>query len=165
MAILALLIIVPILELYVFIKVVEAIGFLQALGILVAASLVGLWLVKRAGLRVWERFNEQIVAGTTPSREVADGVCLLLAGLLVAIPGFVTDALGLLLLLPPVRALARRFLLRRYAGRTKPVRVIRASYQSPSPGAVIDASGVETVPRPPPAPPAPSSAPGELERP
>ena len=160
MAILALLIIVPIVELYVFVKVAEAIGFLDALVILVAVSLVGLWLVKRAGLRVWARFNEQIVAGSTPSREVADGVCLLLAGLLVAIPGFVTDAIGLLLLLPPIRALVRRFLLKRYAGRGRSVRVIRASYRPPDRGPVIDASGSEAPGRT-----TPSPAHGELEHP
>ena len=145
MAFLAVLIlVVPVVELYLFVKASDAFGFWNALGVLILVSLVGVWLVKRAGLRVWARFNEQLVAGSTPSREVADGVCLLLAGALLAFPGFLTDALGLLLLLPPVRALARRIVVKRYAGRG-PVRVIRASYQR-SAGDVIDTSSVDQPP-------------------
>jgi UPF0716 protein FxsA len=133
--------IVPIVEIYLFIQVSQAIGFWNALGILILVSLVGIWLVKRTGSRVWARFNEQLTAGRTISREVADGLCLLLAGALLIIPGFLTDAFGLLLLLPPVRALARRAVIGRYSGRTQ-VRVIKASYD-PAGDAVIDASASE----------------------
>ena len=158
MAFLALLIlVVPIVELYAFVKVSDAVGFLDALGILIVVSLLGVWLVKRAGLRVWARFNEQLVAGTTPSKEVADGVCLLLAGVLLVIPGFVTDALGLFLLLPPVRAVVRRVVVRRYAGRG-PVRIIHASYRRVGGDSVIDTSGVDEGRRPP-------ASSGELGRP
>jgi UPF0716 protein FxsA len=152
-----LILVVPILELYTFVRVSDAVGFLNALGILIAVSLVGVWFVKRAGLRVWARFNEQLAAGTTPSKEVADGVCLLLAGLLLVIPGFVTDAVGVLLLLPPIRALARRMMVRRYAG-GGPVRVIQASYRRTGGDTVIDTSGVEQGRRPPPST-------GQLEQP
>ncbi len=151
---LVLLVVVPIIELYVFIQVSNAIGFLNALGIVILISIFGCWLVKRAGTKVWARFNEQLVAQRTPSKEVADGVCLLIAGALLVVPGFVTDAVGLFLLLPPVRNVASKALVRRYTGRAG-FRVITATYGSPD-GAVIDTSVSE---------PPPTSPPGELPRP
>jgi UPF0716 protein FxsA len=152
---LVLLLVVPIIEVYLFVQVSNAIGFWNALGMVILISLVGVWLVKRAGTKVWARFNEQLVAQRTPSREVADGVCLLVAGVLLVVPGFVTDALGLLLLLPPVRALASRGLIRRYSGQAD-FRIIKASYGRVD-GDIIDTGAVERTPPPKP--------PGELSGP
>lgn len=151
---LVLLVVVPIIELYVFIQVSSAIGFLNALGIVILISIFGCWLVKRAGTKVWARFNEQLVAQRTPSKEVADGVCLLIAGALLIVPGFITDAIGLLLLLPPIRSVASKALVRRYTGRAG-FRVITATYGSGD-GTIIDTGTAE--PRP------PTSPPGELPR-
>jgi UPF0716 protein FxsA len=152
---LVLLVVVPIVELYLFIQVSNAIGFLNALGIVILISLVGLWLVKRAGTKVWARFNEQLVAQRTPSKEVADGVCLLIAGTLLVVPGFLTDAVGLVLLIPPVRSVLAKALVRHYSGRGR-VRVITARYDSGD-GTIIDTIAAE--PRP------PSGPPGELPHP
>ena len=121
-----LLLIVPIVELYVIVQVSGAIGFLNTLAVLVVVSLVGAWLVKREGWRVWRRFQEALKAGQTPSREIADGVCVLGAGALLMTPGFVTDVVGILLLLPPTRAVFRGLLLRRFTTRTS---VTRATYR------------------------------------
>ena len=122
-------ILVPIAELFFFVQVSSAIGFWNSLGLIVAIAFVGAWLVKREGLKVWRRFVQQVEAGQVPSREIADGVCLLAAGALMLAPGFLTDIVGILLLLPPTRAIARRWLMRRQElgglGRT---RVIRATY-------------------------------------
>ena len=122
-------ILVPIAELFCFVQVSSAIGFWNSLGLIVAIAFVGAWLVKREGLKVWRRFVQQVEAGQVPSREIADGVCLLAAGALMLAPGFLTDIVGILLLLPPTRAIARRWLMRRQElgglGRT---RVIRATY-------------------------------------
>jgi UPF0716 protein FxsA len=158
-----LLIVIPIVELYLFIQVSNAIGFLNALGLVILISLIGMWLVKRAGTKVWARFNEQLAVQNTPSKEVADGVCLLGAGLLLVVPGFLTDALGLLLLLPPIRSVVAGALVRRYSGRSN-FRVIKATYgpaesSGAAGGTVIDTEGVER----PPQPPGPSAAPGELD--
>jgi UPF0716 protein FxsA len=128
---------IPIVELYLFVQVSNAIGFWNALGLVILISLLGVWLVKRAGLRVWARFNEELVAHRTPSKQVADGLCLLLAGVLLVVPGFLTDAIGLLLLLPPVRALLSKLVVGRYAGRSD-FRVITATYGGPAGGEVID---------------------------
>jgi UPF0716 protein FxsA len=138
-----LILVIPIVEIYLFIQVSNAIGFWNALGILILVSLIGVWVVKRQGARVWARFNEQVAAGKTITREVADGVCLLLAGALLIIPGFVTDAVGLLLLLPPVRALARRIVVGRYSGRTS-VRVITARYGRRD-GGTIETTATEST--------------------
>jgi UPF0716 protein FxsA len=117
--------VVPIAELYVIVQASQAIGFLNTLGLLIVVSIVGAWLVKREGLRVWGRFQQQVAAGQSPSREIADGVCILAAGVLLIAPGFMSDALGVLLLLPPTRALLRPVLVRRFAGSS---RVVRATY-------------------------------------
>lgn len=107
---------VPLAEIYALIKVGSWLGVLPTIALLLLVSALGAVLVKREGLRVLRRMQEQVMAGNMPSNELLDGVCLLLAGLLLVVPGFVTDAVGLLLLLPPFR-LALRAALRRRNGR------------------------------------------------
>jgi UPF0716 protein FxsA len=102
-------------EIVALVAVAGQIGVFTAIGLLVLVSLCGPWLVRRAGLGAWRRTAERLAAGGTPDRQVLDGFLLLAAGALICIPGFVTDALGLLLLLPPVRATVRRRLARRAA--------------------------------------------------
>ena len=107
-ALLALLFIVlPIIELAVIIQVGQAIGVLNTIAALLVVSFVGAWLVKREGMSVCRRFQQQVQMGVVPSREIGDGVLIMLAGALLISPGFVTDLLGILLLLPPVRAAIR----------------------------------------------------------
>ncbi|MGI8753629.1 MAG: FxsA family protein [Acidimicrobiales bacterium] len=92
-------------------------GVLPAILAQVVISASGPWLVRRAGFGVWRRTREGLAAGEVPGREVLDGVVLLAGGVLVCIPGFVTDVVGLLLLLPPARSLAGRIVGRRLARR------------------------------------------------
>jgi UPF0716 protein FxsA len=68
---------------------------------------VGAWLVKREGLGVLHRARQRLDAGAVPGRELVDGVMILFAGALLLTPGFLTDVVGILLLLPPVRATLR----------------------------------------------------------
>jgi UPF0716 protein FxsA len=105
-------IVVPILELYVIIQVGQAIGALPTLILLLADALLGSWLLKREGRGAWRRFNEALAARRFPGKEVADGVLIVIGGTLLLTPGFLTDVFGLLLLLPPTRAIARRVLKR-----------------------------------------------------
>jgi UPF0716 protein FxsA len=102
-------IIVPIVELYVIIQVGHVLGVFNTLALLVLVSFLGAWLMKREGLSTWRRAQRQIDAGVVPGRELVDGALIVLAGALLLAPGFVTDAVGLLLLLPPVRAAVRGF--------------------------------------------------------
>jgi UPF0716 protein FxsA len=111
-------IVVPIAELYVIIKVGGAIGILPTLAILVADALLGSLLLRHQGRAAWRRFNAAIDERRFPGREAADGVMVAVGGTLLLTPGFLTDIAGLLLLVPPTRAVIRgglfRFLRRRF---------------------------------------------------
>ena len=109
--------VVPLLELYVIIQVGSAIGALNTIGLLIAVSLVGGWLMKREGTSVVRRVQASLAAGIVPATEVIDGFLILLGGALMLTPGFLTDVAGLGLLLPPVRAVVRRVLRRRFTMR------------------------------------------------
>jgi UPF0716 protein FxsA len=126
-------VVAPVAELYVIVQVSDAIGFLETLVLLVVVAAVGAALIKREGLRVWRRFNEQMAAGKVPEKELADGVLLLIAGALMLAPGFVSDIVALLLVLPPTRAVARTLLLRRRGGPGR-VTVVTATYGGPMDG-------------------------------
>ena len=112
--------VVPFVELFVIIQVGQAIGALPTVAVLVLVSVVGAWLVKREGLGVLRRARARMRSGEVPGAELTDGVLILFAGALLLTPGFLTDVLGILLLLPPVRAGMRRGAtraLRRRAGK------------------------------------------------
>jgi UPF0716 protein FxsA len=111
----ALFIAVPLLELYVIIQVGQAIGGAPTLALLLAGAVLGSFLIRHQGLGAWRRFNEAFAQRRFPGREIADGVLIVIGGALLVTPGFITDVFGLLLLIPPTRAIARS-LLRRYAG-------------------------------------------------
>jgi UPF0716 protein FxsA len=121
----ALFIVIPVVEIAVIIQVGDWLGIVDTIGLLLLVSLVGAWLVKRQGLGVLRRIREQQQAGQVPAAAVFDGALILVAGALLLFPGFVTDALGLLLLLPPVRAGVRALLVRRFARRVQVVRSVR----------------------------------------
>jgi UPF0716 protein FxsA len=120
---LLLLILWPIAELIVAIKVAGAIGVLLTIVLLAAGWPLGLALVRAEGRVALRRLGAAISAGRPPGREVLDGALVLIGGALLIVPGFITDVVGLLLLLPPVRALARRGLVRNLNSRV----VVRAS--------------------------------------
>jgi UPF0716 protein FxsA len=98
---------VPILEIYVALQVAHQIGWLATVALLVLLAASGPWIVRRQGLGIWRRAQQRARAGDVPGREMMDGILLLAAGVLLTLPGFVTAAFGILLLLPPVRALLR----------------------------------------------------------
>src|SRR3954465_3590182 len=106
-------IVVPIAELYVILKVGDLIGIVPTILLLVADSLLGAWLLRAQGRAVWQRFQGTMQSGRVPHREVFDGVLVIFGGAFLITPGFLTDIVGLLLLLPPTRALFRRWLIRR----------------------------------------------------
>ena len=106
-------ILLPLAELYVLYRVGDAIGILPTLGLLLVDSVVGTILARSQGRAVWRRFNEAIAAGRAPAREVLDGALVILGGAFLLTPGFLTDLIGVSLLLPPTRALYRRLVLRR----------------------------------------------------
>jgi UPF0716 protein FxsA len=110
-------IVVPLLELYVIVTVADSIGVVPTLLLLAVDSVVGSLLLKSQGRAVWRRFSETLAAGRVPHREVLDGVMVIFGGAFLITPGFITDIVGLFLLLPPTRALARRLVIRLLGGR------------------------------------------------
>jgi UPF0716 protein FxsA len=108
---------VPVAELYVIYQVGDAIGVLWTFLLLAADSLLGSLLLKSQGRTVWRRFNDNLAQGRMPHREVIDGVLVIFGGAFLITPGFITDIVGLTLLIPPTRAVVRRFLVRRLGKR------------------------------------------------
>ena len=109
LALIVIFIVVPLLELYVILQVGDAIGIGWTLLILVADSVLGSMLLKSQGRTVWRRFNQAVQAGRIPHSEIIDGVLIIFGGAFLITPGFLTDIVGLLFLLPPTRAAFRRF--------------------------------------------------------
>jgi UPF0716 protein FxsA len=107
----------PIAELYVIIQVGEAIGALPTIGILIVDSIVGSLLLRTQGRGAWRRFRAALAEGRVPAREVLDGALVIFGGAFLITPGFITDVVGVGLLLPPTRALVRRALVRVFSRR------------------------------------------------
>lgn len=144
-ALLLLLLLVPFVELWVIVGAWQLIGGPETLLLLVGISVLGAWLVKREGLGVWFRLNEQLTQGRLPTDELVDGAIILFAGALLLTPGFITDAVGLLMLFPPTRAglrvLAERRLRRRVEQGTGGIRVVRWASWGPGGPATPGATG------------------------
>lgn len=139
----------PLVELYVIVQVGQEVGLITTVVLLLVVSMAGTALVKHEGLRVYSQFMATVRAGQEPTREIVHGVCILAAGVFLLAPGFISDVLGILLLLPPTRVLISKMVLRRtrristviqatHSGR----RVERSGYM-PSAGDVIDVEPFE----------------------
>ena len=117
LALLALFIVVPLAELYVILRVGDAIGAIWTILLLAADSVLGAILIRTQGRSVWRRFNAALAEGKMPHREVIDGVLVVFGGAFLITPGFITDVVGILLLVPPTRAVVRRLLVSRLGRR------------------------------------------------
>lgn len=95
-------------ELLALVAIVDWLGFAATVFLLVVGGLAGMWLVRREGARAAFALADAVRSGRVPHTEMTDGALVGLAGLLFVIPGFVSDLVGLLLVLPPTRSLARR---------------------------------------------------------
>ena len=122
-------VVVPFAELYVIVQVSHVFGLVPTLLVLFGVSFVGAWLVKREGLGVWRRARAKIDNAEVPGRELVDGVLILIGGALLLTPGFITDTIGLLLLLPPVRAAIRAGSTRRLRRRAGIIDVREVRYR------------------------------------
>ena len=161
----AALLIVPIAELWVIVQVAERLGVLSALGLLLLVSVAGAWLLKQQGVATWRRLRETLRRGQVPTDEVADGALILMGGALLLTPGFISDVLGLLLVIPVTRALfkraGRRWIARR-AGRRLGMAPRRARVYSAT---VTRTKGPDDVAGTPPIPPprAPEAPPRDAD--
>jgi UPF0716 protein FxsA len=102
--------VVPLAEIYVLIQVGQVIGVWWTILLLIADSIFGGWLIKREGSKAWRALNVALSSGRMPARELADGALILIGGTLMLTPGFVTDAFGILMILPFTRPFFRRIL-------------------------------------------------------
>ncbi|MFC6152462.1 FxsA family protein [Nocardioides yefusunii] len=114
-----LLVVMPLLELFVLIRVGKVIGAGSTILLLILAAVVGAWVVRREGARAWQAFNGALGAGRMPTKELADGVMVLAGGVLMMAPGVVSDLMGLVLVLPFTRPLVRPLLVAAIAPRIK----------------------------------------------
>lgn len=135
-------------ELYVTVHAVpDAIGAPATIGLLVASSMLGVWLLKQQGRVVWRRFTAAVSEGRVPNQELVDGVLVIFGGALLIVPGFITDVIGLLLLIPATRPVGRRLvqrsLRRRGLGAARTARTARTTD--------FDVEGTATTAYPPPA--------------
>jgi UPF0716 protein FxsA len=103
-------IVVPILELWLIIQIGGAIGVVPTLALLLADALLGSLLLRHQGRGAWQRFNKALAERRFPGTEVADGLLIAIGGTLLLAPGFLTDIVGLVFLVPPTRAIVRRLL-------------------------------------------------------
>jgi UPF0716 protein FxsA len=156
-------VVVPLVELAVFVQVAQWIGIPQTTLLLLLVSVIGIVVVRYQGIGAYRRVREQLRAGVVPAADLVNGLLVLIAGLLLIVPGFVTDAVGLLLLLPPVRAGVRSVLRRRYYVRAanRVVKVVNTrgtvTRDAPSDGG----NGVEVLPPSPRPLPPPEPGPGQ----
>lgn len=104
---------VPIAEIALFIEIGELIGLWPTLATIVITALIGTALVRHQGLAVLAEARHEMDQSRAPVKAVLTGICLLLAGALLLTPGFLTDAIGFALLIPPIRLLIAGFLLKR----------------------------------------------------
>jgi UPF0716 protein FxsA len=111
------LLLVPIVEVFVFIEVGLAIGWLLASALLIGTSLLGVPLLRIQGRAALQRVSSAMSERRAPGAAALNGALGFLGCILLVAPGFVTDALGALLLFPPTRALVARWISRRYAAR------------------------------------------------
>lgn len=133
----------PILELWLLIKVGGIIGFFPTVALILLTAAIGSQLVRRQGLTVLSRIREAQGRGEVPALPMLDGAALLLAGLMLLTPGFISDALGFVLLVPGLRQkIARRLLSRvvimQAGGGTTEHYAGRGQHSRPDPNAVIE---------------------------
>lgn len=98
---------IPVIELLLFIKIGSHIGLLSTFATIVITGILGAYLTKQQGLRTWRKFQSTSASGQIPANEAIDGLLILIAGAVLLTPGFLTDAIGFLLLVPLFRSAIR----------------------------------------------------------
>jgi UPF0716 protein FxsA len=152
----AALVVVPLVEIYLLIQVGQVLGALPTVALLVTMSVIGGVLLKREGTRTWRAFRTALHAGRVPATEVADGALVIFGGALLLTPGFATDVVGLLCVLPGSRVVVRRVLVGLVARRLGPAgmagafaadrigaRRRRSSARPPARGSVVEGTVID----------------------
>jgi len=107
-------ILVPLLELYILIKIGGYLGAFQTVALVVFTALLGIVIVRLQGLRTLQKIRQSLSQGIVPAEELVDGVLIFVGGILLIIPGVLTDLFALVLLIPYTRTIFKRWLRRRF---------------------------------------------------
>lgn len=110
-------VVVPLVELWIVVQVGQAIGVLDTVALLLLDAALGAWLVRREARRAWAALRTAMSSGRVPAHEAGDAVVVAVGGAFLLAPGFLTDLLGLVCVLPATRPWARRLLWRAVLGR------------------------------------------------
>lgn len=102
--------VVPVIEIYLLIRVGRLVGPLPTVALLLAISMAGAWLVRHQGFQIMRRISDELAAGRLPAAQLLDGALVLAGGILLLTPGFFTDFVGLFFLIPITRAALKRYL-------------------------------------------------------
>ncbi|WP_028644300.1 FxsA family protein [Nocardioides sp. URHA0020] len=131
-------VVVPLLEIYLLVQVGQVIGAGWTIALLLLDAVLGTWLIKHEGARAWRALREALESGRMPATEIADGALILVGGTLMLAPGFITDAFGVLLIMPFTRPVFRRLLAATVARRLLPgVLDVRRPGPGPAEGPVV----------------------------
>jgi UPF0716 protein FxsA len=135
----------PLAELFAIVAVANAIGVLDTFILLLAGVPLGTWALRSQGAAVWRRAADAVAAGRPPGRHLIDGALVVAGGTLLVIPGFITDVLGIALLLPPTRALVRALVMRNLQSAV----IVRTARFGRRPGREydVDATATDVNPR------------------
>jgi len=114
------LVVLAVVEIALLIVVGQAIGAMWTVALVLLSSLLGVWLLRREGVRAWRLFRDEVRAGRPPGNAATEGLLVLVGGVLLVVPGFLTDLVGAVLLIPPTRRASRAVLLRRFGSWLSP---------------------------------------------
>lgn len=118
---------VPLIEIYLLMKIAGAIGALNTIALVIVSALLGVMLARREGVRTMRQISDSLKRGAIPAEEMIDTVLIFLAGILLLIPGVLSDGVAFLLLIPYTRTLFKRWLRRRF-DRAVATRNLRLQY-------------------------------------
>ena len=126
-----LLLLVPVLEIFLFVKVGGWIGFLPTIALIILMTFVGSYFVRHQGLSTLSRIQSSMAQGQLPARQLLEGVLIVIGGILMIIPGFLTDILGILCVLPPTRFLIASSLIPYASARVQRSTASASPFQKP----------------------------------
>ena len=128
-------VLLPLLEIFVLVKVGSIIGAWPTVGLVVFAGVAGVVLIRVQGFMTWRRVTEALARAQLPAKELLEGFVLLLGGLLLIIPGFITDILAISCLIPPLRRAALQWVIGHFIiARIRPQSSNQANDSSANPG-------------------------------
>ncbi|NCO23819.1 MAG: membrane protein FxsA [bacterium] len=110
---------IPVVELYILIEVGKKIGSLTTIGIIILTGILGTYLIKSQGFMILRKIQNDLNEGIMPGDSLIQGAIILLGGVLLLTPGFITDIMGFIFLIPAGRKIVKKYLLKWLKGKIK----------------------------------------------